>query len=92
MKIEDADVLSLVPNENYRFIFSKEKFGVQPNVPAIFFPSTLDRWLNEKSDSEGIFWILKQGKEELYVAVLKEIMNFEAYNSPFKTRLLFTNY
>ena len=87
MILEDSDWLKLATDNNYQFLLESERLGIQPNRPAIFFPSTVDRFLHENSDAEGIYWLPKKGNERLIDAIHRKIMEDEPYRS--EKRLLF---
>lgn len=81
MKFEDEDLRKLAKDNNYNFIFEEERVGIQPNRPAIFFPNSIDHFLNERSDSEGIYWIPKKGNERIMAEVMRIMFSEEPYRS-----------
>ncbi len=87
MKLEDKDLIELAKNNNYNFIFEEDRFGIQPNRPAIFFPDAVDKFLNEESDSEGIYWIPKKGNERILAEIMRTMLNDEPYRS--EKRMIF---
>jgi len=89
MKIEDNDLRKLAESNNYRFIFESKRVGIQPNRAAIFFPSAIDKFLHEQSDSEGIYWIYRRGNEQILVEVQAKMWEEEPYKAENEKRMLF---
>lgn len=89
MKLENSDLLKLAENNNYNLIFEPERVGIQPNRPAIFFPSAIDKFLNEQSDSEGIYWIPRKGNEQILADVQALMWKEEPYKSDNEKRMIF---
>lgn len=73
MKLEDEDLRKLARSSNYRFLIDEanKRFGIETTVRAILFPDSLDRFLYEKSDKEGVYWLPKQGNERILVEILE---------------------
>jgi hypothetical protein len=87
VKLEEVDWLKLAIDNNYQFLLESEQLGIQPNRPAIFFPSAVDRFLNENSDAKGIYWLSRKDNEKLINLILRKILEDDPYRT--EKRLLY---
>jgi hypothetical protein len=73
MILEDEDIIKLCKLGYYRALIdmNENKIGIEVVVKAIPFPNSIDYFLNEHSDNNGIYWIARKEHEELEVALLK---------------------
>lgn len=71
MKAEKKDFIEACKSELYRALIHKEKIGIQVTTRFVYFPNLFDRWHNTNSDENGVYWIPKDGNEELEYELLQ---------------------